>query len=340
MKALVWTEPGRLEYRARWARPTLSKIDNVQVRVRAVGVCATDVHLVCGVLDFAKPPWILGHEICGVVDQNVSKQGHWRPGDRVIVDPVVGCDHCLMCRTGRKHLCAAGGELGTTKSFGGFGEFVVVPATNLYKMPENMAWEQGVFAEPLNCIVGAVEHVSPWSGRRVLICGAGPAGLLFAQVVKTYGAGWVTIVDASPDRISVARHVGVDESLVGEVNMLPKPLGVFDVTVEAAGSADTVARCFDWVQPGGTVILYGLTGASTATIISDQVVLKDLTVVSSVGAPLRWNRAIALIESGDVDVRSIISHRVDYAEAIKLFRAMTDQRARPIKTVLIPQYDE
>ena len=120
MRAIVWQPDGKLEEVADWPAPAPAD-DEVLVRVRAAGICSTDLHMVSGRLDFAKPPWVLGHEIAGTVERVGTRVSGWQAGDRVVVDPVVGCGRCRSCQSGRKYLCPAGGELGTTIGGGGYG---------------------------------------------------------------------------------------------------------------------------------------------------------------------------------------------------------------------------
>ena len=152
MKALVIRD-GHLELQERPCRPP--EWGEALVRVHAVGICATDLHLLDGSQRFDRIPQVLGHEISGVVESvGGGVPSHWM-GSRVIVDPVIGCGVCPYCHAGRKLLCKGGGELGTTGGDGGYAECVTVPATNLYRWPETLSFEEGTIMEPLNCTWGA-----------------------------------------------------------------------------------------------------------------------------------------------------------------------------------------
>ncbi|THF77126.1 zinc-dependent alcohol dehydrogenase [Cohnella fermenti] len=357
MRAIVWRENGRLERTDVWPEPAVGERE-VLVRVRAAGVCATDLHMVSGRLRFASPPWVLGHELAGTVERVGSEVAGWRVGDRVVVDPVVGCGQCPMCQSGRKHHCPAGGELGTTLPGGGYGEFVVARPGNLYRLPDTLTYAEGAMMEPLNCTLGAIERVCGLAGSRVAVFGAGPAGLLFAQLAQAYGASMVTAIDRREEPLALARRLGADEialaaaaagtGTTGAETIGAETIGAgttgmkelfagrppFEVTIEASGSEAGVRACIEHVAPGGTVVLYGLHGAGVPTIDSDRIVAKDLTVVTCTSAPLLWEKGIRLVEAGKVNVRDIVSLRVPFGEAEEVLNGLVSGTRRTIKAML------
>jgi threonine dehydrogenase-like Zn-dependent dehydrogenase len=336
MKALVWKDNGRVELEPDWQGPDPSG-QRIVVRVKAAGICTTDIHMITGELDFAHPPWVLGHEISGIVEFVDAGIEGWQPGDRVIVDPVVTCGSCSNCLSGKKYLCPNGGELGTTYGSGGYGEFVVVKPGNLYRLPVHMSFEEGAMMEPLNCTLGAIERVRNMAGSRVVVFGPGPAGLLFLQLAKAYGALSVTLAGLDDERLALGRQLGADRIINlsrtdDEPGLLPADS--FDVAIEASGSEKAVADCFRNVAASGTVVLYGLHGSGRFTIDSDVIVAKDLTVCTCISAPLLWEKGIRLTESGKLDVRRIITDIVPFAEAADVVNGIVDRTCRPIKAVI------
>ncbi|WP_308639572.1 zinc-dependent alcohol dehydrogenase [Paenibacillus silvisoli] len=334
MRALVWKESGKVEHEADWPQPGISD-DEILVRVKAAGVCMTDIHMMRGTLDFANPPWVLGHEMSGVIEQTGKNTTGWKIGDRVIIDPVVTCGYCKHCLTGKKYLCASGGELGTTYGSGGYGQYVSVKPSNLYLLPDELGFEEGAMMEPLNCTLGAIDRVSKMAGSHVLIFGPGPAGLLFVQLAKAYGALSVTLVGMRDVNLSLGQQLGADYTVNITSASIEEALEgkEFDVVIEASGSVDGVQGCFTYVGRSGTVVLYGLNGSKKPSIDSDMIVAKDLTIVTCISAPLLWNKGIDLVKSGRVNVKDIITHLVPYAEAREFINAIGDKSFSTTKMV-------
>ncbi|MBM7567583.1 zinc-dependent alcohol dehydrogenase [Paenibacillus sacheonensis] len=338
MRAIVWQPDGRLEEVADWPAPAPAE-DEALVRVRAAGICSTDLHMVSGRLDFAKPPWVLGHEIAGSIERVGSRVVGWQAGDRVVVDPVIGCGSCRSCLSGRKYLCPDGGEIGTTTGSGGYGAYVAVKPGNLYRLPDALSYEEGAMMEPLNCTLGAIDRARNIAGARVAVFGGGPAGQLFAQLAHVYGAASVTLFDKREETLALGLRLGADEavhlSLGGESQYGAG--AVFDVVVEASGSVDAVRSCLERVAPGGTIVLYGLNGSDAPSIPSDRIVAKDLGVVTCISAPLLWDRGIRLVESGRVDVGAIVSDRVPFGAGAAFLNELTGRKRQVVKAMLIEE---
>lgn len=335
MRALVWKALKQVELETQWPLAAISSHE-VLVRVKAEGVCTTDIHMVNGKLDFAKPPWVLGHEMSGVIEQVGQDVTGWEAGERVIIDPVVSCGSCRYCLAGKKHLCAEGGELGTTFGSGGYGEFVIARPSNLYRLPEELGFVEGAMMEPLNCTLGAIDRVKNMAGSRVAVFGAGPAGLLFVQLAKAYGAISVVLADRKEEPLELGKRLGADEVvLLTKTSAKDYFAGKeIDVVVEASGSAQAVKDCFDSVAPSGTVVLYGLNGLDQPTIQSDQIVGKDLSVVTCISAPLLWDKGIRLVQGGLVNVKDIVTRQVGFHEAEAAIHDIVQGKSKAIKTMI------
>ena len=338
MKALV-IEAGRLKLTE--LPVGVLNDGEARVRVRAAGICATDLHILSGRITFEKTPRILGHEIAGVVE-SVGKgvSPDWA-GKNVIVDPVIGCGVCSWCHSGRKLLCRNGGELGTTGGDGGYAEYVIVPATNLYVLPERLTFEEGALIEPLNCTFGTFFKVQPRPGESVLIFGSGPAGLLFVELARACGCGPILLVGGGATRLDLGRELGADETfsyrdgeLAGHVRRATNGEGP-DIAIEAAGAPVAVRQAFDWVRPGGRVVLYGISGASTPNIPSDLTVTKDLAVMTGIGSPLLWDEVIRLAGSGKMNLLSLVTHRFPLEEFESALSVAADS-GQAVKVVLCP----
>ncbi len=336
MRALVWQAEHTLTLEERLPDPVPGD-DEVIVQIVAAGVCATDLHMIRGQLSFAKPPWVLGHEMSGVVRHAGHLVSSWKRGDRVVVDPVVGCGRCDRCLSGKKHLCPEGGEIGTTCGSGGYGEQVAVKSGNLYALPQGLSFEEGAMMEPLNCTLGAVDRVRGMAGSRVIVFGDGPAGLLFTQISRVYGASSVALVGMNDEALALGRRFGADRTWNIRDGSPEESFaaGSFDVAIEAAGSPQAVRDIFQLIAGGGTVVLYGLSGTGNPTVDPDTIVAKDLTLVTCISSPLLWGKCIELVRSGRINVRDIVTHRAPLEEAVVLIPSMTAGHRRIGKLILI-----
>ncbi|WP_277681502.1 alcohol dehydrogenase catalytic domain-containing protein, partial [Saccharomonospora azurea] len=172
---------------------------DVVVKVGACGICGTDVHIADGHFPPTPYPIVPGHEFAGqIVEVGPEAPGGWSVGDRVAVDPSLFCGHCGPCRAGHGNLCANWGATGDTVD-GAFAEYVAVPATTCYRMPDDMTYAQGALVEPVSCAVHGVRRVGVEAGERFLIMGAGTMGLIMQQLLQRAGAH-VTMVDRNADR--------------------------------------------------------------------------------------------------------------------------------------------
>jgi threonine dehydrogenase-like Zn-dependent dehydrogenase len=338
MKALV-IEAGRLKLTE--LPVGLLSDGQVRVRVRVAGICATDLHILSGRIILEKTPRILGHEIAGVVE-SVGKgvSPDWA-GKNVIVDPVIGCGVCSWCHSGRKLLCRNGGELGTTGGDGGYAEYVTVPATNLYVLPERLKLEEGALLEPLNCTFGAFFKAQPRPGESVIIFGSGPAGLLFVELARACGCAPILLAGGGPARLELAQKLGAsevwsyrDRELAEHVLRATNGEGP-DIAIEASGADVAVGQAFDWVRRGGRVVLYGISGARTPNIPSDVIVTKDLAVVTGIGSPLLWDEVIAFAGAGKIDLLSLVTHRFPLEDFESALSVAADSE-RAVKVVLCP----
>ena len=338
MKALVIRD-GHLELQERPCRPP--GWGEALVRVHAVGICATDLHLLAGSQRFDRIPPVLGHEIAGIVESVGGGVSSDWVGSRVVVDPVIGCGMCPYCHGGRKLLCKAGGELGTTGGDGGYAEYVTVPAANLYRWPQTLSFEEGAMMEPLNCTWGAFLKAQAQPGESVLIFGSGPAGLLFLALARTSGCAPVFMIGRGEVRLGLAARFGATETWVyRDADLREKVLLATggrgaDIVVEASGTNVAVGQAFEWVRPGGRVVLYGVSDSNQPNILSDRIVQKDLQVVAGIGSPLLWDKGVQLAAGGLIDFRSLVTHRFPLEKAEEAISTARDGD-RAIKVVLCP----
>ena len=286
------------------------------VKVTAVGLCGSDLHWFseAGIGDARLArPLILGHEFAGVTES----------GQRVAVDPAVPCEGCEFCREGDPNLCSALRFAGHGKEDGGLREWVAWPTRCLFPFPDSLSDADGAMLEPLGVAIHAVDLGKIRTGMRVGVFGCGPIGLLVLQVAKAAGAVVSVAPAPLPHRRAAAEKFGAS---------VWKPNEEVDVAFECAGEQGAVDDAIDAVRPGGRVVLVGIPGNDHTAFTASVARRKGLTIKLSRRMKHTYPRAIRLVESGAVDVRSIVTHRYPLAEAAEAFAVA--QRRDGLKVIV------
>lgn len=299
MRALVWHGPRSI---------TLEKVPKpvpapgeVVVRVEAVGICGSELSGYLGHNSLRKPPLIMGHEFCGQVVEPAG-EGPLRPGERAVVNPLISCGQCTMCRDGLDNLCLHRALLGAHRP-GAFAEWVAVPERNCTPLPPNLGPVAGALVEPLACGLRAVELARIGPADSVLILGAGAIGLCTLAVARQAGAMLLMAADINPGRLSTALDWGATAALgpgtdvVAEVRRLTGELGA-DVVIDAVGATITRQTAVRAVRPGGRAVLVGLHEAESLLPAND--VVRNEVQMSGCFAyrTSTFARAVALVRHG------------------------------------------
>jgi L-iditol 2-dehydrogenase len=379
MRAAVLVDVGRMEVRE---VPILRPAPHeVIVRVEAVGLCGTDLHIVAGhanyntddhgrVLPLSVAPQILGHEIAGAIEEVGSAVSDVSPGDRVIVDQGRTCvserlaTHCEYCRSGDSHQCEHYAEHGITGLPGGFAELVTVPAANTVRITTDIAAEHAALAEPLGCIVHSSEMVSRAAaryplGRRgeshglrsILVCGGGPAGLLFIQYLRNVLGydGVLLLSEPNPAKRALGERFGaatIDPSDVDVVDAVAEHTRGrrAELLIEATGSGALFGVIPSLVRKQATILLYGHGHSGVELGVLNRVQFLEPTFVSPAGAsgghasdgrPVTYADSLALVETGRIDVASLITHRYRSLDAVPAAFAGDHRRPDYVKGVVI-----
>ena len=295
----------------------------VVVRVAACGICGTDQHIFEGDF-FPSYPLIGGHEVAGEVAEVGDGVDNFRVGDRVAVDPGIFCGHCFFCQRDQGNHCLNWSAIGVTRH-GGFADFLVAPRANVYPIGD-LSYEEAAFIEPISCVVYGLHRVTVPVGANALVYGAGPIGLLMSQLVRRSGANTVTTVDLRAEKLDLAQRLGVEHTVLGgpdadEALKDMSPLG-YDVVIDCTGVPAVVEHMFTHVRKEGKLLFFGVNPADARIQISPyDVYQKDLEIYGSFALRYTFHDAIALLESGAVQVAPLVSHRfpIDgFAEALAL----------------------
>ncbi len=327
MKAVIWKGLYDLEY-CDVPEPEC-KTGWVKIKVQAVGLCATEVHIIAGKFDAAEPPHILGHEVCGdivAVGEGVRED---LLGKRVVVETYVGCGECEFCKNGQKHLCEAG-EIGYPPYNGGDAQYICVPEGCVRILKDNISYDEGGIMEAVACPFGAMVNVGVGEGQSVLIVGAGVAGLSFIQSAKALGAEQVFCAVRNDAKAEMVRRFGgtvIDlrkEDLHDAILKATDGKGV-DIAVDAAGAPITIKQCFDNVKSGGKVMLYGIPSKDVSVELPViDCILRQITVCGYTGNEKAWDKLIEFVSQGKISLKEMISCRMPLRkmdEAVKLLES-------------------
>jgi 2-desacetyl-2-hydroxyethyl bacteriochlorophyllide A dehydrogenase len=329
-KALVVTEPGKA-FVERVELPALGENDCL-IKVKAAGICGTDMHILRGEY-LGAYPIVPGHEVAGVVERVGAKVHRIKAVDHVAIEPNLACDNCSECQSQRQNFCQNWQAIGVTLP-GGFAEFVVAPEKAVFDIGK-LPWIVGAWMEPVSCVLHGIERAGITLGDKVLVVGAGPIGILLAQTARLRGASEITQVDMNEARLTIAERSGADITL-SSIDSLPKD--AFDVVIDATGSVKVMSKCVDYARKGGTVLWFGVPRKDAAlTLGAFSLFEKGLRLVTSYTSVRNSIQALRLLETGQLEVASLVSHQLPLAEfpgAVEMLEKGVDN---VMKVMLLPE---
>jgi L-iditol 2-dehydrogenase len=319
--------------------------DDVLVRVKACGICGSDVHGFDGSTGRRVPPLVMGHEASGVVAALGSNVRHLKEGDRVTFDSTVYCGRCYFCRRGDVNLCdnrqVLGVSTGEYRRHGAFAEFVAVPSHIVYRLPDVLPFEFAAMIEAVSVAVHAV-NITPVSlGDSAIVVGSGMIGLLSIQALRLAGCGRIIAVDLEDHKLEMARALGAEvalnprrQDIAGEVLALTGGRGV-DIAIEAVGATAPVQTALAAVRKGGAVTLVG--NVSPKIELPLQVVVtRQLRVMGSCASCGEFPACIDLMARGAIQVAPLISARSPLEDGPRWFERLYAHEAGVMKVVLEP----
>lgn len=340
MKAVVYDAPR--QYAVREIPDPEAGPGEVRIQVQQVGVCGTDLHIHHG--DFnAVFPLIPGHELVGTVDTLGDDVTRFRVGEQVTVNPNIYCGKCEYCLAGRLILCRDMKGLGS--NYPGFlAEYVTVSEDLVFSV-EGIDPDTAVFTEPAACAMHGLESLQVRPGSTALVFGAGPTGLLLAQLVKSGGAASVTVAAPTQFKLDTATALGVDHTMLidrqdmdGNRARLLEASGAdgYDYVVEATGSTAIGNICVPLTRNGGTVLVYGVTRADeTVSFHPFDVFRREITIKGSFAEMTSFAAAIRALRSGRARTDGLITHRFSLNDYDKALDAVAHDRSAH-KVVIVP----
>ena len=334
MKALVKAERAEGITIVRDAPIPEPGVHDVRIKIRKTAICGTDVHIYNWDAWSQKTipvPMIVGHEYVGVVDAVGAEITAFKPGDRVSGEGHITCGFCRNCRAGRRHLCRHTVGVGVNRA-GAFAEYLVIPAVNVYKIPDDISDDVASILDPF----GNATHTAlsfDLVGEDVLITGAGPIGCMAAAIARHVGARFIVVTDVNDYRLELARRMGATRTVNvarEDLREVMEGLGMkegFDVGLEMSGNGPALRQLLEAMNHGGRVALLGIPAGEVA-IDWSHVIFKGLVLKGIYGREMyeTWYKMVAMLQGG-LDLSAIITHRFPISQFQAGFDVMRSGRS-------------
>ncbi|MBI5969405.1 MAG: alcohol dehydrogenase catalytic domain-containing protein [Deltaproteobacteria bacterium] len=330
----------------KWLEPSIQNPNEVLIEVKACGICGSDVHFyewpeemeaqLSKAITF---PRVLGHEVAGILREVGSQAKDFKVGDQVVCETWGGCGLCYYCRLGRFNHCLYQKRIGQ-KADGGMAKYVVVPSLSLYKIPENLSFNEGAVVEPLGVALHAFERCHFKAGDDMVIIGPGPIGLLGAMIAQAMGVGklFVLGLDVDADRLQVASSLGAKslditrDDYQGIILGATEGKGV-DLVLDVSGGKDSIPIALKLIKQGGEILEVGIGPVFPFDYV--ELVRKEAILIGSYRRlPSTWMRAINLIASKKVDVRPVMTHLLPLEKTREGFETLRQRKG--LKVILNP----
>lgn len=338
MRAVIYERPE--DFGVREIPDPVPGLGEVVIRTTMTGICGTDVHIHHG--NFGPSyPLIAGHEILGVVESVGPDVTAPAVGDRVVYDTMVACGDCTNCQRQLPNYCTGIRAVGVTEA-GGFAERVLAVAARCHDVA-GIPDEVAVFAEPLACSLHALDTLGLKPGSDVLLFGAGPSGLLLAQLLRNGGAGRLVVAAPTEGKLRLARELGADETVLVERETERSLLALrelapdgFDVVVDASGALSVLRNAISLTRDGGTVLVYGMAKeGETIEIVPNEIFRRQIAIKGTFSQAYTFERALRMMRSGRVRTEGLLTHRFGLDDFGAALETITGDR-EAVKTVIVP----
>ncbi len=323
MKAAVYHGPGDLRVEEVPVRKL--KDNEVKIQVKYCGICGTDIHIFHGdggCCDVT-PPLVPGHEFSGVVAEVGAGVKTVKVGDRVTGDPNDMCGECYFCKNGMQHFCKNNIGIGTTVD-GGFAEYVIMREKQVYKVSDDLSFIEAAMTEPISCCLHGIDLCNIKAGDTVLVIGGGPIGMIMMQLAKNAGASKVIMSEPVEEKREQALKLGATKTIDPLHEDVEAVLAEYcenvNVVIECVGNVHTQADAVRFAGKGATIMYFGLAAPEESFPIKpDDIFKKELHITSSYINPYSFERAIQILESGTVELESLITNVVPLDDIADVF---------------------
>jgi L-gulonate 5-dehydrogenase len=318
--------------------PVISAPNEVLIKVRAGGICGSDVHIYHGTSPVATYPRVIGHEIAGEIIEKGPAVNCFSIGDRVVMDPVISCGSCYQCRIGRRNVCGKL-QVRSVHVDGGYQEYIVLPQESMYSIPHHLSWEEAIMIEPFTIAEQVCSRAELTAGDIVLILGAGPAGLSILKRAKLEGATCY-ISDIMETRLELARSYGADavinagkQDVAAELLHLTSNAGA-TVVIDAVCTTKTFEQALEYVCPAGRVITLGFNKQPSA-ISQLHITAREIDIRGSRLHNNKFPEVIAHFQSGKLEVKDMVTHRFHFLQIQEALNLIDNPAIEKGKVVLL-----
>ncbi|TQS69968.1 zinc-binding dehydrogenase [Rhodobacteraceae bacterium] len=329
MKSIYFPAQGEVALRNQPSRAVGPR--EVRVKVRAAGLCHTDYEVRAARYGSGAFPIVPGHEFAGEVIEIGNEVQGFSTGDRVVIDPNLSCGSCRSCLRGRENLCVALGAYGVSKD-GGFAEEAIIYAGNLHKT--ELPWTQAALAEPMGCVLNAVEALRPAAHDETLIIGAGPIGILLAIALHTRGVERITLADLSPERLALAESFGFASVEAGSAKM-QSLRGNMDIAADATGVTQVASGLTGYLVDAGAALFFGVCPPDALIEVSPfEVFRRQLRLMGTHSLNRNIPQALAAITAYGPKIEGLVSHQVALEEMAVFLGAHPPKASLKIQAVM------
>ena len=341
MKVAIMEGIGKIGYENR--EVPKPKADQVLVKIEYVGICGSDLHYYeHGSIGkyVVEPPFVLGHEASGVVEQVGDEVTTLKVGDRVALEPGITCGKCEFCKTGRYNLCPDVVFFATPPVDGVFCEYATHPADLCFKLPENVSSMNGALVEPLAVGFHAADQGGARVGQKAIIFGSGCIGLMTLLALKSYGLNDITVVDILPNRLEQAKKLGathvvnsLDKDFLDQFNKITNNKG-YDIAFESAGTEITTRLSIDVLKKGSTLVCVGYSKSGEMTLPMSLLLDKELTIKTVFRYRHVYPKAIEAIASGKINPSDVVTNIFEFDEVQTAMDKSVEDKANIVKSVI------
>lgn len=308
------------------------------VKIKAMGICGSDIGAFRGANPIVSYPRIIGHELAGIVEEIGENPANLKKGDRVVIDPYLWCGHCYPCLLGRTNCCETLKCLGVHTD-GGMTEYLLHQAHMLVPLPESIPWELAPLSEPLTIALHGLHRAKLAAGQHIAINGAGPIGILAALGAIAYGAEPI-LVDPVEERLAHARGLGIKHTIfipkenpIEEIRKITNGR-MAEAVMEASGANEAIRASLDMVSYAGKVVLTGWPKKETL-LPTNIITTKELDVLGGRNSKNEFGEALELIASGKVNARAVLSKVIRLEEVPDAVRELSEYPGRYLKIVAL-----
>lgn len=343
MKALVLTEYKKFELQD--VPVPVAQPDEVLIRVKAVGICGSDVHGMDGSTGRRRPPIIMGHEASGVIESVGANVTEWKKGDRVTFDSTIYRLDDWYTRKGMYNLSDNRMVLGVScadfKKDGAFAEYVTVPQHILYKLPDNVSFEYAAMVEPIAVALHALNLTDIKVNDTAIVGGTGMIALFVIQLLKQAGCGKIITYDIDQDRLDLALKLGATHAFKADTTNVPEEVKKLtngrgaDVGFEVVGITPVIKTLIESVRKGAQVTLVGNLSAEV-TLPLQLVVTRQLNIKGSCAICGEYEQVLEIISRGQIQIDPLVSAVAPLDEGAKWFNRLYSREKGLMKVVLKP----